>query len=93
MVFDTWNILEKFYPCNRLILPFAQNNHCKLVSEFVKEITDYRPSASQTDQITQTVDLYPSAATLQEWISRVKQLVQGSSHLDVQSMGASLLSH
>lgn len=56
-------MVNKVLPCNRLKLPFAQNNHCKLASEFVKEITAYYRSPSHTGQISLAISLYASVAT------------------------------
>lgn len=44
-------------------MPIAQNNHCKLVLEFVKETTDYCASPSQIDQSSLAVSLGASVVT------------------------------
>lgn len=70
-------MVNKVHPCNRLKLPFAQKSHCKLVSEFVKEITDYHPSLSQTDQISLVMPLYASVAMEQGKTSGAEELTSG----------------
>lgn len=57
-------MVNKIRPSFLIEMLFAQNNHCKFISESAEENIDYCPSPSQTDHGSLAISLFTGIVTV-----------------------------